>query len=39
MVNLWWIRGETVVIGVVGFAHVWDLGWAPIWDTVWAITG
>jgi hypothetical protein len=20
MVNLWWIRGETVVIGVVGFA-------------------
>jgi len=22
MVNLWWIRGETVVIGVVGLAYV-----------------
>jgi hypothetical protein len=22
MVNSWWIRGETVVIGVVGFACV-----------------
>jgi len=31
MVNLWWIRGEAVVIGVAGFALVWDL--------VWAITG
>jgi hypothetical protein len=31
MVNLWWIRGETVVIGVVGVASDGDL--------VWAITG
>jgi hypothetical protein len=22
MVNLWWIRGETVVVGVVGLARV-----------------
>jgi hypothetical protein len=30
MVNLWWIRGETVVRGVVGFVlvrfpHVWAI--------------
>jgi hypothetical protein len=35
MVNLWWIRGETVVIGVVGVAPDWDL----VWDPVWAISG
>jgi hypothetical protein len=35
MVNLWWIRGETVVMSVVSFALVWDLAWAPVW----AITG
>jgi hypothetical protein len=25
MVNLWWIHGETVVIGVVGFALDWAI--------------
>jgi hypothetical protein len=29
MVNLWWIRGETVVVGVVGLVRV-RAGWDSV---------